>query len=205
MSPREWPAEKLVSECMARKGLAWDELVRRFGPLVHGTVRKQLNRFGFGSRQDLLEDAYQEVFLSLTRDQAIGRVTDPAALPGYLAAMAVSKTVDLIRSAVREGSVIEWRSAGADADTEASDPQAECPRPNPRDEAQRRSIRDLIDRELDDLPRVEGLVARLKWQHDMTLDAISRMLALPSGTVATVLRRAKEKVRLSLLEKGIEE
>lgn len=185
---------------MARKGPAWDELVRRFGPLVYGTVRKQLNRFGFASRRDLLEDAYQEVFLSLTRERTIGRVTDPNALPGYLAAMAVSKTVDLIRSIARDGAIVEWK---ADGDGEA-EPELECPRPNPRDEAQRRSIRDLVDRELDDLPRVEALVARLKWQHDMTLEAISRMLEIPPGTAGTVLRRAREKVRASLTEKGIQ-
>ncbi|MBP9733833.1 MAG: sigma-70 family RNA polymerase sigma factor [Candidatus Omnitrophica bacterium] len=199
-----------MSECLAQKGPAWDELIRRFGPLVHGTVRKQLRRFGFAARQDLAEDAYQDVFLSLTRDQRLGRVIDPKALPGYLAAMAVSKATDLVRLVTRDGSFAEWKGAGADGaaggdEASGGDVELSCPRPNPRDEAQRRSLRDLIDRELNDLPQNEGLIARLKWQHDMTLDAIAKMMEIPTGTAATVLRRAREKVKLSLLEKGIEE
>lgn len=204
-----------MSECLAQKSLAWDELIRRFGPLVNGTVRKQLRRFGFAARQDLAEDAYQDVFLSLTRDHSLGRVLDPKALPGYLAAMAVSKATDLVRLVAREGSFAEWKIAGADgADggdegsagaSLSGDAELGCPRPNPRDEAQRKSLRDLIDRELNDLPQNEGLIARLKWQHDMTLDAIAKMMEIPTGTAATVLRRAREKIRLSLLEKGIEE
>lgn len=214
MSPREWPTEKLMSECLAQKSPAWDELIRRYGPLVYGSVRKQLNRFGFGRRQDLAEDAYQDVFLSLTRDQRLARVNDPRALPGYLSAMAVSKATDLVRSAAREGSYLEWRSSGSpgpDARAAASDPTGAaapelcCPRPNPRDEAQRKTLRDLIEREIDDLPRTEGLIVRLKWQHEMTLETIARTLEIPPGTAASVLRRAREKIKTSLTEKGIEE
>jgi RNA polymerase sigma factor (sigma-70 family) len=199
-----------MSECLAQKGQAWDELVRRFGPLVHGTVRKQLTRFGFASRRDLLEDAYQEVFLSLSRERALGRVADPAALPGYLSAVAVSKAVDAIRAVTREGAFAEWSGPGAgsgEAGEGAAGPEAElaCPRPNPRDEAQHRSLRDLVERELDDLTKREALIVRLKWQHDMTLEGIARMLDIPAGTAATVLRRAREKIRTRLTEKGIGE
>jgi RNA polymerase sigma factor (sigma-70 family) len=204
-----------MSECLAQKSRAWDELVRRFGPLVHGTVRKQLTRFGFASRKDLLEDAYQEVFLSLSRERALGRVADPEALPGYLAAMAVSKAVDMIRAVTREGAFAEWSAPdsreaepGGDAAAQAAaGPEAEltCPRPNPRDEAQRRSLRDLVERELDDLTQREALIVRLKWQHDMTLEGIARMLDIPAGTAASVLRRAREKIRTRLTEKGIDE
>ena len=200
MSPKEWPAEKLVSECLAQKGRAWDELVRRFGPVIYGTIRKQLSRFGCSGRQDLAEDAYQEVFLSLSRDRSLGRLNDLEALPGYLAAMAVSKAMDAVRLVARDGSYVEWNSAG-----EAEDEEVACPQPNPRDEAQRRDLRDLVERELSDLPGREALVVRMKWQHDMTLDTIARHLELPAGTVATVLRRTRDRIRTRLEERGIQD
>ncbi len=186
-----------MSECLAEKGQAWDELVRRFGPVVYGTIRKQLARFGCSQRQDLAEDAYQEVFLTLSRERTLGRLTDTRALPGYLAAVAVSKAVDAVRGISRDGSYVEWTAEGP-ADDYA------CPQPNPRDEAQRRDVRDLVERELSDLPAREALVVRLKWQHDMTLESIARQLELPAGTVATVLQRARNLVRGRLEDKGIE-
>lgn len=186
-----------MSECLAEKSQAWDELVRRFGPVVYGTIRKQLARFGCSRREDLAEDAYQEVFLTLSRDRMLGRLTDTKTLPGYLSAVAVSKAVDAVRGMARSGAYVEWTS------DEAGDDLA-CPQPNPRDEAQRRDVRDLVERELSDLPVREALVVRLKWQHDMTLQSIARQLELPTGTVATVLQRARDLVRSRLEDKGIE-
>lgn len=200
MSPKEWPAEKLVSECLAQKSQAWDELIRRFGPVIYGTIRKQLSRFGYSGRQDLAEDAYQEVFLCLSRDRSLGRLNDLRALPGYLSAMAVSKAMDAVRLVARDGAYVEWSAEG-----EAADEELACPKPNPRAEAERRDLRDLVERELSDLPGREALVVRMKWQHDMTLSTIARHLELPAGTVATVLRRTREKIRTRLEEKGIQE
>lgn len=202
MSPKEWPAEKLVSECLAQKRPAWDELVRRFGPVVYGTIRKQLSRFGYSARMDLAQDAYQEVFLTLSRDRMLGRLTETEALPGYLAAVAVSKAIDTVRLAAREGSYVEWTADERRGDTEPT--ELACPQPNPREEAERRSLRDIVESELGDLPGREALVVRLKWQHDMTLEAIARQMEIPVGTVSTVLRRTRDRVRARLKEKGIE-
>ena len=202
MSPKEWPAEKLLSECLAQKAGAWDELVRRFGPVIYGTIRKQLARFGCASREDLLEDAYQEVFVTLSRDGLLGRLSVPEALAGYLSSMAVSKAVDVVRRNAREGSWIEWTDT-VSQDPDAAEREWECPRPNPRDEAHHRDLRDVVERELSDLPGREALVVRLKWQHDMTLEGIARRLELPAGTVASVLRRTRDRVRARLEERGI--
>lgn len=204
MSPKEWPAEKLVSECLAQKGQAWDELIRRFGPVVYGTIRKQLFRCGYATRKDLAEDAYQEVFLVLSRDRMLGRLTDMSALPGYLAAMAVSKAIDAVRSVTRDGSYVDWTAEPGEDPAAGAAADLTCPQPNPRDEAQRRDLRDIVERELANLPGREAMVVRLKWQHDMTLDDIARRLEIPSGTAATVLRRTRDLVRNRLKEKGIE-
>ena len=208
MSPKEWPAEKLVSECLAQETRAWDELVRRFGPVIYGTIRKQLTRFGCASRGDLLEDAYQEVFLTLSRDRSLGRLGNADALPGYLAAVAVSKAVDAVRSTVRDGAYAEWSAAEDGAGTAreegaGAERELACPHPNPRDDQEHRDIRDIVEKELLDLTAREALVVRLKWQHDMTLESIARELELPTGTVASVLRRARDMVRTRLQEKGI--
>lgn len=208
-----------MSECLAQRSPAWDELIRRFGPVIYGTIRKQLSRFGCAARKDLIEDAYQEVFLALSRDRMLGRLTDVRALPGYLAAVAVSKAVDAVRSVSREGSYVEWTGARPEPESRQGGPagaaqagtmnavaesDTACPRPNPREAAEERDLRDIVEREIADLPGREALVVRLKWQHDMTLDTIARQMEIPVGTAATILRRTRDRVRERLREKGIE-
>jgi RNA polymerase sigma factor (sigma-70 family) len=193
---------------LADRGQAWDELIRRFGPMILGTIKKHLRRFGFGFREDLAADAYQEVFVTLTRGKLLTRVHQYDRLPGYLAAVAMSKAVDAVRSVVRDGAYQEW---SADPDMPESTEQADnsganetaCPNPNPRDAAVKREVRDVVERELTDLPGAEAIVVRLKWQNDMTLEAISRQLELPIGTVDSVLKRARGRVQRRLAEKGI--
>lgn len=172
--------------------------------MVYGTIRNQLARFGFSSRQDLVEDAYQEVFLTLSRTGALARLTEPRALPGYLSAIAVSKAVDAARTVSRAGGYQEWSAPETAEARAAGAADLMCPQPNPRDEAERRHVRDLIDRELGDLPGREQLVVRLKWQHDMTLEGIAKHLEIPVGTAATVLRRTRDRIRERLRDKGIE-
>src|SRR6202035_749098 len=76
---------------------AWDEVVERYSPLVWSIcVRDRL------SRQDT-DDVGQSVWLLLV--EQIGRLREPAALPGWLATTTRRECLRILRAARRQDHV----------------------------------------------------------------------------------------------------
>ena len=84
---------------------AWDEIVERYSPLVYGVC----TRYRLG-RHDI-EDVGQTVWLLLV--EHLGKLREPAALPGWLAtttARECLRTVTMARKSDRRGTDATTRS-----------------------------------------------------------------------------------------------
>jgi RNA polymerase sigma factor (sigma-70 family) len=66
----------LVQECLNGDPLAWQQLVQRFAPLVHGVAV----RYGLTAVE--VDDVGQEVFMALARN--LVHIKDPERLPAWL-------------------------------------------------------------------------------------------------------------------------
>lgn len=66
----------LVQRCLDGDALAWQQLVQRFAPLVHGVAV----RYGLAAVE--VDDVGQEVFLALA--QNLAHIKDPERLPAWL-------------------------------------------------------------------------------------------------------------------------
>jgi RNA polymerase sigma factor (sigma-70 family) len=84
----------LVRDARAGGQQAWDALVERYAPLVWSICQR--NRM---SRADA-EDISQNVWLKLV--QQLGKLRDPAALPGWLATTTQRECCQFVRAAHRE-------------------------------------------------------------------------------------------------------
>jgi RNA polymerase sigma-70 factor, ECF subfamily len=73
------PEEKLVSEIIAGNQNAFDELYRRFSPMVHGIILSRLPK-------DDVADIAQEVFIAAYRN--LKNLREPKAIGGWLATIA---------------------------------------------------------------------------------------------------------------------
>ncbi|MFO0931419.1 MAG: sigma-70 family RNA polymerase sigma factor [Planctomycetota bacterium] len=95
---RPAPPDLAATLAAARAGdaAAFDALHRRFAGVVHGIA---LARVG----PDDADDVTQEVFLTLHR--RLGDVREPAALPGWVCAVATHAAVDRARRRAREREV----------------------------------------------------------------------------------------------------
>lgn len=105
----------LVRRAAAGEPDAWDEIVERYVPLVWSIcVRYQL------SRQDI-DDVGQNVWLLLV--EHIGRVREPAALPGWLATTTHRQCLRVVRAAHRRdrSALPQGDDLGADPDAPAID------------------------------------------------------------------------------------
>jgi RNA polymerase sigma factor (sigma-70 family) len=81
---------------------AWDEIVERYAPLVFAIC----TRYRLGSHD--IEDVGQTVWLLLV--EHLGRLREPAALPGWLATTTAHECLRGVKAASRS----EWRATGED-------------------------------------------------------------------------------------------
>jgi RNA polymerase sigma factor (sigma-70 family) len=58
----------LLSGCLNGEKTAWDAFVLQYSSLVYHTIKKTFTLYHLEPRADLVEDLFQEVFLSLLRD-----------------------------------------------------------------------------------------------------------------------------------------
>jgi len=60
----------LIAGCVKGDKTSWNEFVQQYSNLVYHTIRKTLTLHHADSRDQVVEDLYQEVFLSLLKDDS---------------------------------------------------------------------------------------------------------------------------------------
>jgi RNA polymerase sigma factor (sigma-70 family) len=161
-----------------RDEAAFEALVRRHGPMVLGVCRRLV-----GNAHDA-EDAFQATFLVLVRKAATVR---PAGMVGnWLYGVAQRTALEARRAAARRRAK-EARAAPRAATPE--DPLAD--------------LRSLLDREVARLPERYRVALVLCDLEGTTRKEAARQLALPEGTVASRLGRARSILARRLTRRGV--
>jgi RNA polymerase sigma factor (sigma-70 family) len=155
---------------------AFEELVRRHGPLVLGVCRRVLRQ-----EQDA-EDAFQAVFVVLARKAAAIDGSKP--LAGWLYGVALRLSLDL-RSSRRSREERERKAARMRPDR----PESE--------------VLSVLDEELQRLPERYRTPFVLCALEGKTNDDAARSLGCPRGTVSTRLGKARGMLRRRLEERGV--
>lgn len=170
-------------ECFARHrdAAAFELLLRRHGPMVHGVCRRILRDAGEA------EDAFQATFLVLVRRAA--ELNRMGSLAGWLHGVAY-------RVAVRARSRALRRPA---SDTEAT----EMAPARPESDATGRDLRPVLDEELARLPDKYRLPLVLCYLEGRTHEEAAAALGWPKGTVSGRLARARERLRGRLARRGL--
>jgi RNA polymerase sigma-70 factor (ECF subfamily) len=136
--------------------------------------------FSFARDRDEAEDLTQEVFVKVWK-----------ALPGFDARASLSTWIYAITrntslSALRARRVtVEVDECIADGDHDASDASAE---------------RMLLLRLIGRLPEKQRQVITLFYMEERSHEELSQMLDIPVGTIKTLLHRARERLRLEVVD-----
>ena len=196
-------SEQLIRACIASADApAWEEFVRRFRPVIAGTVLRTARRFGT-TAPDLIDDLIQETYLKICADRCRilreFRSEDADAIFGLLKTVAFSVAQDHFKGilTIKRGSgrketpidsMIENAIAG--------------------DEGVSHVERAILLREIDDyLKTVAGERDRqifwLRYRHGMTSRAIALIpgIGLTEKGVESVIQRLTDQVRCWLVEK----
>ena len=197
----DWDDPRLARECQRDARGAWEELLRRYGPVARASARAALGRCGQGTAD--LDEVVQKVFCEMWEKRKIADLHDPRHLRAYVASLAASRAVDAARFRLGPGER-RLRQLG---DAEEGGPGMNAPdgQRGPREAAYASEAREVVRRELEGLPFKEAYILRLNAQEELTHQEIAALLEIPQDTVSTVIRRGRERIRKSLELKGLTE
>lgn len=178
----ELPDAELLAR-FARQGdeTAFTALVRRHGPMVLGVCRR-LVRDGHAA-----EDALQATFLVLARKA--DSLAQPELLAHWLYGVAYRTAKKARREAARRH-VHESQAVRAEA-------------VDPSEEIDRQDLGAIVDEEINRLPERYRVPVVLCYLQGQTNAEAARHLGCSRGTIATLLARARDKLRRRLTQRGI--
>lgn len=92
----------LLAGCLRGEKAAWDAFVLQYADLVYHTIKKTFTLYHVEARQELIEDLFQEFFLSILREDLKKlrqfRGDRGCNLASWLRLIAVRLTIDFLRS-----------------------------------------------------------------------------------------------------------
>jgi RNA polymerase sigma factor (sigma-70 family) len=175
--------DQLLLERFARDcdGTAFEALVHRYGPLVHGVCRRVLYHW-----QDA-EDAFQATFLILARKA--GAISKRSSVGSWLYQVAYR----MARRARDQAQARQRREAKALV-RQAADPLSEVTG---------RELLAVLDEEIQNLPEAQRASLVLCYLDGKTRDQAARQLGCSVGTVKRRLERAKVRLHARLARRGL--
>lgn len=173
----------LVTRAAASDRDAWNQIVERYAPLVYSIcTRYQLS-------QPDTEDVGQRVWLLLV--EQIGKLREPAALPGWLATTTARECLRVVTAARRSGSPAADLALAADLTPSADDAIDTRILTAERDAALHAALAELP-------ARCQQLLAMLSSDPPRSYAEISAALGIPIGSVGPQRTRCLNHLRRSM-------
>lgn len=181
---REGPARPAADTAAGPGRVAEDQArLRRMLDESFDFIWRSLRRFGLSD--DRADDAAQQVFIIASRKLDMIR---PDAERSFLFGTAMRVASDMRRSAVARREIAHADPAGDLADTSSS----------PDDLIDQRRAREMLDGVLHAMEEDLRAVFVLFELEEMPTAEIATLLAIPPGTVASRLRRAREEFEVQI-------
>jgi RNA polymerase sigma-70 factor, ECF subfamily len=135
------------------------------------------------------EDVAQEVFIRIWR--ALPSYDARASLATWIYTIARNASLSALRRRRREVQLEEGRGAPTDRPrVDSALPESQVATDSVESAAENASLRRLVDR----LPDRQRQVVMLYYIQDESVEEVAAMLAIPVGTVKTLLHRARERL-----------
>lgn len=192
---------ELLKRCIAKDRGAWDEFTGRFTPLVKRSVSYKLNKLNLGYSRDQVEDIAQEVFLLIWEKDKLSSVRDTSSLKGWLAIVSLNITSNyckkhIFSSGGRLLSLDEAKNFDSPGSTLSEVLSSE--KLSTLKTLEANELKEIIDKELSLLPAKQQLALKFNIYDGEKQHDIARIMNVPAGTVATLIKRGKETLREKL-------
>ena len=191
--------QELVERCVKRDRKAWNEFVQEYEGLVRRAVWYKINRMNSKALRSESDDIVQEVFLKLWEDNKLASVRDTSYLNSWLVMVAINRTINYAKRRWKD----ERRTRSLDERLSDGEFTLEDVIPaKGNDPAKGLHLKELTERSLEEISNLkmrERKILNLSLGGRRHTD-IAEKMSLPVNTVATIISRAKGKVRQGMKE-----
>lgn len=191
-----------MQRCVKGDALAWDEFISRYSRLIYNYIHSILRLHGINRpAQDSVSDLFQEIFLSLLKDDfrklRTFKAKNGCSLASWLRQVTVNHTIDYLRKTRGSVSLEEEDSEGTPLKDRLVDGA-----PTPQHESVRQDklahLEDCISRlEIDDRYFLE-----LHLNRGFSLEELKEILKIGRGAVDMRKLRIIERLRDCFRKKG---
>jgi RNA polymerase sigma factor (sigma-70 family) len=177
----------LIAGCVKGDKAAWDAFVLQYSALVYHTIRKTFALHHAKLNDDVIEDLYQEFFVSILRDDFKKlrqfKGDRGCTLASWLRLVAVRLTIDFLRKR-------EFLTVAVNDDLSWSEP----PNDSVIAEQQDRSLWDAVEI----LSPRERLIIELHYRKGLAAEEVASILKISVGAFFTQKSRLLDKLRETL-------
>jgi RNA polymerase sigma factor (sigma-70 family) len=182
----------LIAGCLRSEKAAWDSFVLQYSNLVYHTIKKTLVLHHVETRADLVEDLYQEFFLSLLRDDYKKlrqfRGTQGCSLASWLRLLTARLTIDFLRK--------QAPSSGGVADAVSRHG------PEPPESLINEEQESLLNQAIQTLSPRDRVLLDLCYRQPLGSEQIAALLKTSVNAVYVQKSRVLEKIREVLRRSG---
>lgn len=181
---------RIIEGCISGDKRSWDSFVDRFSKLIYWSIHETLKDSSFGERKYLPQEIFQDLFGRLFEKEQLARLRDVQSIRRFLNVMACHATLDKIKSLSRH----EKKTALIDS--------IDWAKPQTVHEPQRNEMAAIVEEVLGELEPKEKACIEFYYVSEYTHRQIAQMLGMPQDTVSTIIRRSRDKIKISLEKKG---
>jgi RNA polymerase sigma-70 factor, ECF subfamily len=184
----------LIAGCLRSEKAAWDSFVLQYSNLVYHTIKKTLQIHHAEPHADLVEDLYQEFFLSLLRSECkkLRQFTGAhgCSLASWLRILTARLTIDFLRKQERGPTSAEVAAVMSRRGPDLAEPFI--------NEQQER----LLHQAIETLSSRDRILLDLCYRQALASEEIARLLKTSVNAVYAQKSRVLEKIREVLRRSG---
>lgn len=168
-----------------------------YSNLIYTAIDRRLRGYGITLAREEILDIRQEVLISICEGKKLDKIRDPASIPYWIAIVSGNTAMQYMRKQRRietERPISLFDKAGASEMIGLIPSSGPCA----SEELERDELSRKIDAAIESLPEKEKLIIKLNLLHDKKYEEIAEILKIPRGTVASYIKRAKERLKKRL-------
>lgn len=187
----------LIRSCIAKDRPAWDFFTKKYSGLILSSIGNRLRKYDIYPHADDLKDIRQNVLSLLWESGKLAEIRNPESLKYWLAVVSGNAALQYMRKQARITRLATVSLSEIAGDTELVE-LLPSEASMPAQEIDRSELTGKMDEAIESLPPKERLILKLNMLHGKKYEEIALIMALPRGTVANCINRAKERLRKKL-------
>jgi len=199
--------KKIIQDCINNLSPAWERFIRRFSGLVMWSIKTRLLKTSYKYTDSDTEDILQEVFSCLYSENKLSQLKDISRITGWLCVLSANKAINYMRRtkglvAEKSISIDEKITSGPENNITIAD-TLHAKTLNPIQQLDLKLKKEILADIIESLQPKEKLVLNLYYLYENSIKEISLRMGLAQGSVASIISRAKDKIKLFIEEKEI--